>query len=84
MPPVEEQQKLFQCLYHRLRNKAETGQRIQKMISYREKKNNMDHLPIEENILLMKKSTVIAINQLMIKMLKIKSIKDFDLNLFDK
>ena len=54
------------------------------MISYREKKNNMDHLPIEENILLMKKSTVIAINQLMIKMLKIKSIKDFDLNLFDK
>ena len=84
MSQVEEQQKLFQCLYHRLRNKAETGERIQKMISYREKKNNMDHLPIEENILLMKKSTVIAINQLMIKMLKIKSIKDFDLNLFDK
>ena len=84
MSPVEEQQKLFLWLYQRLRNKKETGQRIQKMLSYREKKMNIHHLPMEENILLMKKSTVIAINQLMIKMLKIKSIRDFDLNLFDK
>ena len=83
MSPVEEHQKLFQCLYLRLKNKTETGQRIQKMLSYREKKLNIHHLPMEENILLVKKSTVIAINQLMIKMLKIKSIKDFDLNLFD-
>ena len=81
MPATESPRQLFLYLYQQLKQDEVIKKRIEKMISYGEKSLPMK---IEDKVLIMKESDVIAIIQFMHQLLTQKAIVDFDINLLNE
>ena len=84
MTPIESNQQLFLYLYQQLKQDELIKKRIQKMISYREKRLANVETKMEDKLLVMKESNVIAIIQFMQKLFKKEFIVDYDLKLFNE
>ena len=84
MIATESKRQLFLHLHQQLEQDEVFKKRIQEMISYRENKLAMLPMKMEDKLLVMKESNVIAIIQFMQKMLSQKVIVDFDLKLLNE
>ena len=84
MTPIESSRQLFLYLYQQLKQDELIKKRIQKMISYREKRLANVEMKMEDKLLVMKESNVIAIIQFMQKLFKKEFIVDYDLKLFNE
>ena len=84
MTATEIYRQLFLHLHQQLEQDEVFKKMIHEMISYREKKLATLPMQMEEKLLVMKESNVIAIIQFMQKMLSQKVILDFDLKLLNE
>ena len=84
MTSIESNRQLFLYLYQQLKQDELIKKRIQKMISYREKRLANVEMKMEDKLLVMKESNVIAIIQFMQKLFKKEFIVDYDLKLFNE
>ena len=84
MIATESKRQLFLHLHQQLEQDEVFKKRIQEMISYRENKLAMLPMKMEDKLLVMKESNVIAIIQFIQKMLSQKVLVDFDLKLLNE
>ena len=84
MPATESPRQLFLYLYQQLQKDRFIKKRIDKMLSYGEKRLASLPTKMEEKLLVMKESDVIAIIPFMHQLLSQKLILDFDLMLFNE
>ena len=84
MTPIESNRQLFLYLYQQLKQDELIKKRIQKMISYREKRLANVEMKMEDKLLVMREANVIAIIQFMQKLFKKEFIVDYDLKLFNE
>ena len=84
MTEHESNRQLFLYLYQQLKQDRFFKKRIDKMLSYGEKRHASFPMRMEDKLLVMKESNVIAIIQFMQKLFKKEFIVDYDLKLFNE